>query len=163
MPRKKAGPAEPKTPWIEIHQRPRKQVRSYMNCCICNRLVYTTYQDRLEMIPGVYLVHPLMRPEAQRKELGQLCENCLTCALSQTPEEYNNQLSSIMASIQHRLYIMATIRDHPRVFPTEESWVIDAAEDLAATRQTLTDLVTISITNQLRPAPHPNQGTSQLQ
>jgi hypothetical protein len=37
MPRKKAVPAEPKTPWIEITPMPLKLVRDYTSCFVCER------------------------------------------------------------------------------------------------------------------------------
>jgi hypothetical protein len=142
MTRKKSTtrPTEPQSPWVEIVPRPWKQVKAHYRCCVCDRNLPIMVKDQLEIVPVAYLVDPAFVQEAQRAELGQLCQGCLQCVLEDDPGDYTKRISTIMYFVQERLRILSTLGDHKIAIPPEAAWIAAAAEGIAGTSQELRDL-----------------------
>jgi len=142
MTRKKATTRqpEPKPPWVEIIPQPWKQVKNHYRCCLCDRNLPITVKDQLEIVPVAYLINPMYRIEAQREEIGQLCQVCLEKALQEDAEDFRKGVDLRIYFLYERLKKVSLFSDHRITIPPEAVWIAAAAESIDGTGQALRDL-----------------------
>jgi hypothetical protein len=144
MPRKKATmPQTESIPRrIEIAPEVLKKVQHGSFCCLCGGLLPLEGRHPDNIVPVCYLVTPEPRGKEQRQELGQLCGRCIVWATEVDVGAFKTHINTaIIWRCEDILKAASLFMDLELSIPPQHVWMAAAAERLANTRQSLTDLV----------------------